>query len=180
MDGGWSTLSIDDWRYGVDLPLLLLFGSQRLYWVSWSAWDPLVRTRPPWRLLLSHRLVYHRWQSNISCFWLHLSWFTPRSSAGLSARRASSERDGAPVWHHHTSLVSEEHPSKSVFLQPYHIISYTRRMPSVQIAKSNDNGQHPKLKKYKYKHTLRKSPYFVSLVFLLIATVLTILNTYVS
>ena len=53
-------------------------------------------------------------------------------------------------------------------------------MPSVQIAKSNDNGQHPKLKKYKYKHTLRKSPYFVSLVFLLIATVLTILNIYVS
>lgn len=62
-----------------------------------------------------------------------------------------------------------------------HITSYhTRRMPSVQIAKSNDNGQHPKLKKYKYKHTLRKSPYFVSLVFLLIATVLTILNIYVS
>lgn len=50
----------------------------------------------------------------------------------------------------------------------------------VKVAKGNDNGQHKLLKKHKYKPTLRKAPYAVSLVFLLIATVLTILNIYVS
>jgi len=50
----------------------------------------------------------------------------------------------------------------------------------VQVAKGNDNGQHKLLKKHKYKPTLRKAPYAVSLVFLIIATVLTVLNIYVS
>lgn len=36
--------------------------------------------------------------------------------------------------------------------------------------------KHPR----RYKHSLRKSPYFVSLVFLLAATTLTLLNIYVS
>jgi hypothetical protein len=50
----------------------------------------------------------------------------------------------------------------------------------VQVAQGNDNGQHKQLKKHKYKPTLRKAPYAVSLVFLIIATVLTVLNIYVS
>jgi hypothetical protein len=48
----------------------------------------------------------------------------------------------------------------------------------VKIAPGNDNGEHRTIRRY--KHSMRKSPYLVSLVFLLLATCLTLLNIYVS
>lgn len=43
---------------------------------------------------------------------------------------------------------------------------------------AHGNGEHPTIKRY--KHSLRKAPYLVSLVFLLLATTFTLLNIYVS
>jgi len=91
---------------------------------------------------------------------------------------ARSERQNSTPGDIILSLVS--YPIRLTLLLSRVHISDTTIMARVQVAKSNDNGQHPTVKKYRYKHTLRKSPYFVSLVFLLIATVLTILNIYVS
>lgn len=42
---------------------------------------------------------------------------------------------------------------------------------------AHDNGQHPAVKRY--KHSMRKSPYLVSLFLLLAATALTLLNIHV-
>lgn len=54
-----------------------------------------------------------------------------------------------------------------------------------RVTHRHDNGEHPtaamaKHDRHRYKHTLRKSPYFVSLILLLLATALTLLNIYVS
>jgi len=48
----------------------------------------------------------------------------------------------------------------------------------VKIADGNGNGEHATIKRY--KHSLRKAPYLVSLVFLLLATAFTLINIYVS
>lgn len=97
---------------------------------------------------------------------------------------------GTPIFVHVMSYLHEASLDTTTLPFPSHVTPlnylahpiphlYPRRdsddMPSVKVA--HDNGQHPAIKKY--KHTLRKSPYFVSLIFLLIATVLTVLNIYV-
>jgi len=43
---------------------------------------------------------------------------------------------------------------------------------------AHGNGEHPTIKRY--KHSLRKAPYLVSLVFLLLATAFTLINKYVG
>jgi hypothetical protein len=43
---------------------------------------------------------------------------------------------------------------------------------------ADESGEHGRLQRY--KHTLRKAPYLVSLIFLLLATIFTLLNIYVS
>ena len=48
----------------------------------------------------------------------------------------------------------------------------------VKIADGNGNREHRTIKRY--KHSLRKAPYLVSLVFLLLATAFTLINIYVS
>ena len=80
------------------------------------------------------------------------------------------------------STPSSAHISLQILSRHLEIIHTTTHTPiltsNMPVKIAHGNGEHPKLRRY--KHSMRKSPYLLSLVFLLAATTLTILNIYVS
>jgi hypothetical protein len=72
------------------------------------------------------------------------------------------------------------HPTSRVIPHNHLHFWNTRSLPdsrSSAMPPTVRTKDHPRKQ---YKHSMRKSPYFVSLCFLLAATVLTLLNIYVS